>query len=104
MDSGNNATYTANTLTDTRKAWRVNQFAGGVVVIIRGTGIGQKKWIHTNNSTTLWVTDWAIRPDAGSYYVVARDETLLSNYIVYDPSWEQIPAPRVKGEGTGTDE
>lgn len=62
------------TLTDSARAWDVNQFNSGsiTVEIINGTGIGQVRTISSNTATTLTLsTQWTVIPDATSTYQIA---------------------------------
>jgi uncharacterized phage protein gp47/JayE len=61
---------TASTLTDTGKAWVVNEWAGGYVWITLGTGIGQLRKIISNTATQISVTAWdpGQQPDVTSTY------------------------------------
>jgi hypothetical protein len=75
--TGGSGTATAGgtrTLTDTGKAWTVNEHAGRIVAITGGTGVGQQRQIMSNTATVLTMRsdhpDWATTPDSTSTYVI----------------------------------
>lgn len=69
--SGNN---TSTTLNDTTKSWTTDAFAGKVVIIKFGTGVGQIRKISSNTATTLTIAEaWATIPDNTSQYVIADE-------------------------------
>lgn len=58
-------------LTDTTKAWVVNQWADYTLQIVGGTGAGQVRTITGNTATVLTVSsNWTTNPDATSVYAV----------------------------------
>ena len=58
-------------LTDTTKAWVVNQWADYTLQIVGGTGAGQVRTITGNTATVLTVSsNWTANPDATSVYAV----------------------------------
>lgn len=64
----------ATTLTDSTKAWTVNQWANYAVRIVSGTGAGQIRPIASNTATALTIVgSWATNPDSTSVYVVQGD-------------------------------
>lgn len=68
----------ATTLTNTAKAWAVNQWANYQVRITAGTGVGQVRPIASNTATTLTVASaWTTDPDATSQYVIEGNEDYL---------------------------
>lgn len=60
----------ATTLTDTGKAWVVNEWTGFFVCITAGTGIGQCRSVVSNTATALTVAAWTIQPNATSVYEI----------------------------------
>ena len=63
---------TANTLTDSSKAWTVNEWAGKLLYIISGTGAGQLRKIASNTATALTLTvDFDVIPSAIVPYVIS---------------------------------
>jgi menaquinone-dependent protoporphyrinogen IX oxidase len=71
---GGNGTATAgaaSTLTDSAKAWTVNEQAGRFVRITAGTGAGQVRVVASNTATVLTTTvAWSVNPDATSVYSI----------------------------------
>jgi hypothetical protein len=61
---------TATTLTDSGAAWTVNQYAGGWVHIIGGTGKDQAREIVSNTATAVTVAAWDVNPAAASVYLL----------------------------------
>ena len=53
LPSGTATAGAATTLTDSSATWTVNQYANSDVVIVSGTGAGQKKRIASNTATVL---------------------------------------------------
>ena len=74
-------------LTDTNQAWTVNLYADSDVVIIAGTGIGQRRRIASNTATTLTLAaavtgnprtgPFATAPDATSVYRIVPSSDFL---------------------------
>lgn len=65
-----------NTLQDTSKAWTVNEFAGMIVEITVGPGTKEIKWIVSNTSNTLTLSNnWGVTPVSGSsqYEISIKD-------------------------------
>jgi len=77
LDSSNrkvfgSATTTVLTLTS-GALWTVNQWTGGVITIVAGTGSGQVRTIASNTASTLTVdTAWGVTPDATSEYIIDK--------------------------------
>lgn len=62
----------ASSLTDSTKAWGINDFAGQTIEITAGTGAGQKRTINSNTATVITVgTAWGTNPDNTSVYKIA---------------------------------
>lgn len=61
------------TLTDTTRAWTVNQLAGMDVFLLTGNGAGQTRKISSNTATTLTLSSpWDVAPSAEDHYAVSR--------------------------------
>jgi len=70
---------TPTTLSNSGKAWAVNQWANSQVRITAGTGLGQVRSITSNTATTLTVPTWTTQPDATSVYAIEGND----DYIYY---------------------
>ncbi|HTN51154.1 MAG TPA: hypothetical protein VML50_02025, partial [Anaeromyxobacter sp.] len=64
------AVGTTTTLTDSTKAWAVNQWAGYYVTIVSGTGVGQASQITANSATVLTFLAVTTAPGAGAGYAI----------------------------------
>lgn len=83
MDTSNNNLYdngTAdagagnNELDDTSKSWDIDEWNGGYVAIIQGTGVGQIRSISDTTATKITVSvNWAVNPDATSMYIIVMN-------------------------------
>ena len=70
-DSGTATSGAVGSLTDTAKAWGVNEHIDRYCVITLGTGAGQVRRITSNTVDTLTpATNWNVAPDATSEYVI----------------------------------
>jgi len=70
-DSGTVSFAAAGSLTDTTKAWTDDQFHNYIVEIYSGLGVGQMRYVNTNNAIQLVFETgarWAIIPNATSLY------------------------------------
>lgn len=68
ISTGSNA---QNTIIDTSKAFPINAFVNGAIVITGGTGVGQIRSIRSNTATSVTINEtWAIVPDATSTYEI----------------------------------
>jgi hypothetical protein len=74
LDSGTATGGATTTLTDTGKAWGVNQHRGNLLRITGGTGSGQVKHIALNTATLLTISGsdgvWPTTPASGSTYII----------------------------------
>jgi len=62
---------TGTTLTDSTKAWTINQWLNCRVRVISGTGVGNEAAITANSPTVLTVASWPnATPDTTSKYVI----------------------------------
>jgi RHS repeat-associated protein len=67
---------TSTTLNDTTQQWMPNQWKGRDVLILSGTGAGQRRTVASNTATQLTLsTPWAVTPDATSVYAIQGDRT-----------------------------
>lgn len=80
---------TANTLTDATQNWPINGWAGQLVTIIGGTGVGQTRTIVSNTNTELTIdTFWGTIPDTTSAFALSSANEWVSgkadNTLNYD--------------------
>lgn len=81
----------ATTLTDSGKAWTTNEWAAGEVMIVSGTGLGQKRTISSNTATVLTVSSsWTTNPDATSVYHVAMQRLFAHTDIAITKSGQAL--------------
>lgn len=72
-DGGGVSSATATTLTDSAQSWGADEYKGGTVRILSGTGAGQVRTITANTATTLTVTPaWTTTPDTTSRFQIDR--------------------------------
>lgn len=90
-------------LTDTGKAWVVNEHAGRTVVITEGTGASQTNTaiVASNTANTMtMVAPFSVAPDTTSRYAII--ETGLNGVVVAMPgitlNAEQVNIENIKGE------
>lgn len=73
-DSGTATAGTTSTLTDSGKAWGIDEHRGKLVRITGGTGAGQVKHISANTATVLTISGqdsiWGTTPDNTSTYII----------------------------------
>lgn len=91
LPSGTATAGAATTLTDSSATWTVNQYANSDVIIVSGTGSGQKKRIASNTATVLTLAaavtgnsntgNWSVIPDTTSVYRIQPS----SDYLYYAP-------------------
>jgi hypothetical protein len=68
----------ASTLTNSAKAWAVNQWTNSQVRIVSGTGAGQIRTIASNTATVLTTSAaWTTAPDATSVYSIEGNDDFL---------------------------
>lgn len=83
--TGTATTGTATTLVRAAAGWTANQWQNGIVMIIAGAGIGQKRVIASNTGDTLTIIGgWATNPDPTSRYRLVPSSafsTIMSDYI-----------------------
>lgn len=76
--SGTATAGAATSLSNSGKAWTVNQWAFAQVRITGGTGAGQVRTINSNTGTALTVSAaWGTNPDATSVYVIEGNDDWL---------------------------
>lgn len=69
-------------LSDTTKAWGVNQLVDASVSIIAGTGAGQQRDIVSNTGTQLTLASvWTVVPDATSIYSIGAYTSYIDTPI-----------------------
>jgi hypothetical protein len=79
-DLGTATAGAATTLTDTGRAWTVDLFNGGEVVIYEGTGAGQTRTVSDTSATILTVSvAWATNPSTDSKYFVRANAGVGAN-------------------------
>jgi hypothetical protein len=67
----------ASTLTNSGKAWTVNQWTNYQIRITGGTGAGQIRGISSNTATVITVPAWTTQPDATSTYSLEGNDDFL---------------------------
>ena len=73
------ASATSTTLTKTAAGWTTNAYATKTLVIVSGTGVGQRREIASNTATVATVTQaWTTTPDTTSTFVIV-DEVIESD-------------------------
>ena len=73
VDITNITSATQVTLTKTGAAWDINQFAGGLVIITAGVGIGQMRAVVSNTATVLTISRaWDILPVSASATIAKK--------------------------------
>lgn len=77
---------TSTTLTDSTQAWTTNQYAGYEVIIIAGTGSGQRRIVTSNTATALTVPAWTTTPDTTSTYAIYSPLTAVFGYVIINPT------------------
>lgn len=70
---GNVSSGGTDTLTDSSKSWLANEWTGGAIKIVSGTGVGQIKSIISNNASEITVnSSWTVDPDSSSEYRIIK--------------------------------
>jgi len=89
-NSGGTVTYAATTVTDTAKAWVVNQWTGRTVISV-GTGSGVTFGrIASNTATVLTIGAWNNgTPSAGAFYTIVPALPSGANNVLFRDSWNQ---------------
>ena len=102
-DSGVPTTVSATVLTDTLKAWAINQYADYQLRITYGTGLGQVRRILSNTATTLTFADNTVyeyddncnpAPFSPALSTVAGSQSLYSiesSTITVNSNWDTNP-------------
>ncbi|MEA2098065.1 MAG: LamG-like jellyroll fold domain-containing protein [Patescibacteria group bacterium] len=63
----------SNTLTDSSKSWLVNEWAGGAIKIVSGTGSDQTRAIISNTDKEITIDfSWTVLPDNSSEYRIIK--------------------------------
>jgi hypothetical protein len=91
LPDGTASSATTSTLVDSAATWTVNQYTNSDVVIVSGTGAGQKRRIGSNTANTLTLAaaqtgnantgNWSVTPDATSVYKIQPS----SDFLYYAP-------------------
>lgn len=91
LPQGSVTSSTTSTLVDTVSSWTTNQYANSDVVIVSGTGAGQKRRIASNTGNTLTLAtavtnnantgNWTTTPDTTSVYKIQPS----SDFLYYQP-------------------
>jgi hypothetical protein len=85
--TGTATAATANTISNSAKAWTTNQWTNQQVRITGGTGAGQVRTISSNTGTQLTVSaNWTTTPDTSSTYSIEGNDDhiyLLSSQGLY---------------------
>ncbi|MES9681800.1 hypothetical protein ABWK22_02545 [Gottfriedia acidiceleris] len=91
LPEGTTDSATASTLVDAETPWVTNQYSNSDVVIVSGTGAGQRRRIASNTATTLTLAaaqtgnantgNWTTIPDATSVYTIQPS----SDFLYYNP-------------------
>ena len=103
----------ATTLSNTAKAWGVNQWSNYQVRITAGTGAGQVRSIASNTAQVLTVsTAWTTNPDATSVYVIEGNDDFiyymgsgavtLYRYSISAGTWTTLSPTAARGAAPGT--
>lgn len=82
IENGSVTTATVSGVSDSSKSWTIDEWAGKVLLITDGTGLGQSRVIASNTATTLNLnTDWYIIPTALDLFQVADEVYRAVEYI-----------------------
>jgi hypothetical protein len=89
-NSGGTVTYGATTVTDSAKAWVVNQWTGRTVISV-GTGSGVTFGrIASNTATVLTIGSWSNgTPSSGAFYTIVPALPSGASNVLFRDSWEQ---------------
>lgn len=102
------------TLTDSTKAWTINQWTGFTITITGGTGSGETAVIISNTATILTVASWSIAtPTTSSTYTITptwhpgmswinTTPTTPQNYRWNSAAWVPAPCTSVATSGSVT--
>ena len=84
-DLGVVTSATIDSLKDTKKNWKVNDYTDFVLWISRGTGESQTRVVTKNSHNTLYIDlPWDVKPDKTSQYVLThevRDSVVHGNSL-----------------------
>ena len=80
--------YAATTLTDTAKAWTVNQWAGYVVTVVPNGGTQETDTVKSNTANALTMNAaWGTTPSPANGYVIARIGYTATTLVDPFKSW-----------------
>lgn len=111
--SGTATGGTANTISNSAKAWTTNQWTNSIIIITAGTGAGQEREISSNTNTQITVsTNWTVTPDATSVYKICANDKYLYwipsstttwyRYNISTNTWQTSPTGIANIPATGT--
>jgi hypothetical protein len=84
--------HSSNTVGNSTLGMLLNDFAGTVVRITRGTGVMQERAVVSNTTTTLTVASaWTVAPDSTSYFVVANSTWNFGGLGATSPVQIEVP-------------
>jgi hypothetical protein len=79
---------TANVINDSAKAWQTNAWTGWTVILVGGTGAGQKGVVASNTATALTMTaNFATAPDLTTVYRITKDPEVISGATGVDATF-----------------
>jgi len=94
---------TANTISNSGKAWATNQWANSQIRLTGGTGAGQIRTISSNTGTAITVSaNWTTTPDNTTTYAIEGNDdfiyvlnsgsTTLRKYTISTNTWSTLAA------------
>jgi hypothetical protein len=103
-DAGIATATTTTTLTDTTKAWKVNQWAGTLLRITGGAGVPQARTVVSNTATQLTISPaWStvpVMPTVNSVYQLGGMSD--GGFVTSTGRTLSCPAPASYGTGTAS--
>lgn len=110
--TGTATAATANTLSNSSKAWATNQWANSQVRITAGTGAGQIRTVSSNTGTQLTVSaNWTVTPDATSQYSIEGNDDFIYymgngavamyRYSIASNTWTTLAPVAARGGAPG---
>ena len=102
----------ANTLTNSAKAWATNQWTNSQIRITAGTGAGQIRTVSSNTGTVITVSaNWTTNPDATSQYSIEGNDDFLYymgnnavtlyRYSISGNTWSTLTPVAARGGAPG---
>lgn len=75
---------TTGSLLDRTKSWETGIWEGFEIAFLRGTGAGQNRIIRWNTRDRILPrTDWEVRPDTTTEYIIRTNRTILGNKMSF---------------------